>query len=153
MEASGQSQPQPEHDVMVGSWHTRQCFAKPLYTPRSWSPIPFTLPPCVICYHKPVSQCDHQWAILDFHSLPSSAVSPNQDGECTISCFSRKMLVLVSSAFAFNSVVSPIVLGLGQATDTFPIERQIQSISSSFQFRSLLFLQCLVSNPTICLLF
>lgn len=30
-----------------------------------------------------------------------------------------------SSALAFNSVVSPIVLGLGQATDAFPIKRQI----------------------------
>lgn len=58
----------------VGSRHTRQCFAKT----HVWGfqfrfPVAFTLPPCVFCYHKPVSQCDHQWAILDFYSLPSSA--------------------------------------------------------------------------------
>lgn len=123
------------HPCDVGSWHTRQRFAKPLYAPGHWSLILFILPHlCVSVSTKQVClsviiNVQHR---IFIHFLPVlTGVSPNPNKrmlhlmllqeDVTVGAEKKRS----SSALAFNSVVSPIVLGLGQATDAFPIKRQI----------------------------
>lgn len=95
------------HPCDVGSWHTRQRFAKPLYAPGHWSLILFILPHlCVSVFHKAgLSQCDHQCAAQDFYSFPSSAdwsqSKPKQEnapshaspGRCYCWCREEKVLL------------------------------------------------------------